>query len=76
MKTPPHLEGLIGALIASEEACKGTNFGWLLRQDQDGYTAMFTDLGGSRHVYHASTPAGALSRALMEFKLRTKRSDT
>jgi hypothetical protein len=74
MKTPKHLEGLVGVLTAVEDACSGTNHMWFLRRDKNGYHAqIFDDLGvGKSYIHHAASPTMALTEALMEFNLRTK----
>jgi hypothetical protein len=72
MKTPKHLTGLVGVLMAVEEATKGTSYEWLVRADTNGgYFANIGD-GVTSHAHHDRTPTGALSRSLMEFNLRTK----
>ena len=71
MKTPKHLAGFVSVLVAVEEATRGTGFGWLVRDDgPDGYFANIHQ-GVISYPHHATTPAGALSRSLMEFNLRS-----
>lgn len=73
MKTPPHLAGLIGAITAAEEACRGTDFEWLIRKDRGGYLANIANTHAEiTFPTHAKTPGGALAQSVMQFNLRMK----
>ena len=76
MKAPPHLDGLLNVLAATEAACEGTGYEWLLRSDaRGGYFANITrhtGAGDERFPEHASTPTAALATALTKFNLRTR----
>ena len=74
MKTPDHLKGLIGALIAVEKACEGTNYKWLITKSHNGYFASISPLRGViGFTHHASTPGAALAHALAEFNVRIRK---
>ena len=78
MKTPDHLKGMIGALIAVEKACEGTDFKWLVCQDFNsgkGYLAQITDQNMTNYnvQQHASSPGAALAHALAEFNVRIRK---
>ena len=73
MKTPDHLKGLIGALIAVEKACEGTEFEWMITKSDTGYYASITPKRGViGFTHHAKTPAAALAHAIADFNVRTR----
>ena len=74
-KAPKHLEGLISVIAAVEAACDGTDFCWLIRNDeQHGYYANITDPAGAEtYRYYGSSPTSALASALTAFNLRIKK---